>query len=138
RHAPEAVRSLWPLLREGRESVAEGLDQLFGAHEAVKLALAASLGYFHDDPARMSFVRFAIPQASYLMGGGHYIRGGSQSLSGRLVELIEAAEGVVETGREVAALVLGGECVIGAAHYGRGHSDPRVDYAPVIFGNAAP
>jgi phytoene dehydrogenase-like protein len=138
RHAPEAVRRLWPLLREGRASVAEVFDELFGADEAVKLALAANLGYFHDDPARMSFVRFAIAQASYLTGGGHYIRGGSQSLSSRLVALIEEAEGVVETGRDVSALVLGGECVIGAAHYGRGHGDPRVDYAPVIFGNAAP
>ncbi len=138
RHAPEAVRRLWPLLREGRATVAEVFDELFGADEAVKLALAANLGYFHDDPARMSFVRFAIPQASYLMGGGHYIRGGSQSLSGALVALIEEAQGVVETGREVSALVLGGECVIGAAHYGRGHADPRVDYAPVVFGNAAP
>jgi all-trans-retinol 13,14-reductase len=137
-HAPEAVRRLWPLLREGRATVAEVFDELFGTDETVKLALAANLGYFHDDPARMSFVRFAVPQASYLAGGGHYIRGGSQSLSGRLVELIEEAEGFVETGRDVSALVLGGECVIGAAHYGRGHSDPRVDYAPVIFGNAAP
>ena len=138
RHAPEAVRRLWPLLREGRATVAEVLDGLFGADEAVKLALAANLSYFHDDPARTSFVRFAIPQASYLRGGGHYIRGGSQALSARLVALIEEAEGVVETGRDVSALVLGGECVIGAAHFGRGHGDPRVDYAPVIFGNAAP
>ena len=138
RHAPEAVRRLWPLLREGRATVAEVLDDLFGADETVKLALAGNLGYFHDDPARMSFVRFAIPQASYLLGGGHYIRGGSRALSGRLVGLIEQAEGVVETGRDVFDLVLGGECVIGAAHYRRGHTDPRVDYAPVIFGNAAP
>jgi all-trans-retinol 13,14-reductase len=138
RHAPEAVRRLWPLLREGRASVAEVLDELFGTDETIKLALAANLSYFHDDPARMSFLRFAIAQASYLLGGGHYIRGGSRSLSGRLVELIEEAGGVVETGRDVSALVLGGECVIGAAHYGRGHSDLRVEYAPVIFGNAAP
>jgi len=138
RHAPEAVRRMWPLLREGRASVAEVFDELFGSDEAVKLALAANLSYYHDDPARMPFVRFAIPQASYLLGGGHYIRGGSQALSGRLVELIEEAEGVVHTGREVSALVLGGECVIGVAHHGPGHGDPRVDYAPVIFGNAAP
>jgi all-trans-retinol 13,14-reductase len=72
------------------------------------------------------------------LGGGHYIRGGSQSLSGALVALIEEAQGVVETGRDVSALVLGGDCVIGAAHYGCGHADPRVDYAPVVFGNAAP
>jgi all-trans-retinol 13,14-reductase len=138
RHAPEAVRGLWPLLREGRATVGEVLDGLFGADEAVKLALAANLGYFHDDPARMSFLRFAIAQASYLRGGGHYIRGGSQVLSGRLVELIEEAEGVIETRRDVSDLMLGDGCVIGAVHYGRGHADPRVDYAPVIFGNAAP
>jgi phytoene dehydrogenase-like protein len=138
RHAPEAVRRLWPLLREGRATVTEVLDEIFGTDEVVKLALTANLSYFHDDPARMPFLRFAIPQASYLLGGGHYIRGGSQTLSNRLVELTTEADGVVETGRDVFALVFGGECVIGVAHHGRSQSDPRVEYAPVIFGNAAP
>src|SRR6202035_4419923 len=84
RHAPEAVRRLWPLLGEGRATVAEVLDELFGRDEAIKFALAANLSYFHDDPARMPFLRFAIPQASYLLGGGHYVRGGSQALSSPL------------------------------------------------------
>lgn len=137
-HAGEAVRRLWPLLREGRATVSEVLDELFGPDEAVKLALAANLGYFHDDPANMSFVRFALPQASYLCGGGHYIRGGSQALSNRLVELIEGADGIVERGRDATALVMGGDRVIGVAHCGHGRCDERVDYAPVIFGNAAP
>jgi all-trans-retinol 13,14-reductase len=138
RHAPEAVRRLWPLLREGHATVAEVLDELFGRDEAVKLALTANLSYFHDDPERMPFLRFAIPQASYLLGGGHYVRGGSQALSSRLVELITEAEGVVETGRDVFALVFGGASAIGVAHYGRGRNDSRVEYAPVVFGNAAP
>ena len=68
RHAPEAVRRVWPLLREGRASVGEVLGELFGADEAVKVALAANLSYYHDDPDRMSFLSYAIPQASYLDG----------------------------------------------------------------------
>jgi phytoene dehydrogenase-like protein len=137
-HAPEAARHLWPLLREGRASVAEVLDELFGADEAVKIAIAANLSYYHDDPARMPFVRFAIPQASYLLGGGHYIRGGSRALSDRLVELIAEADGVVETGRNVYAIIFGDDRVMGVAHSGHAGGDIRVDYAPVIFGNAAP
>ena len=60
----------------------------------MKLALAANVGYYHDDPDRMLFLRYAIPQASFLIGGGHYVRGGSQALadgsparSGRLAAL---------------------------------------------------
>ena len=84
-HAPEAVRRLWPLLREGRASVGEVLRDLFGADEAVKLMLAGNLIYYDDDPERTLFLDYAIAQASYLAGGGHYIRGGSQALSNRLV-----------------------------------------------------
>jgi all-trans-retinol 13,14-reductase len=137
-HAPEAVRRLWPLLREGRATVSEVLDELFGADEAIKLALAANLSYFHDDPAEMPFLRFAIPQASYLVGGGHYIRGGSQALSDRLVTLIREANGLVETSREVDTLIFGEDRVIGVAHHGRGDADISVEYAPAVFGNAAP
>jgi phytoene dehydrogenase-like protein len=42
-HAPEAVRKLWPLLREGSATLNDVLHELFGDDEAVKLALAANL-----------------------------------------------------------------------------------------------
>lgn len=138
RHAPEMVRGLWALLREGRATVSEVLEELFGAEEAIKLVLAANLNYFHDDPARIPFLRFAIPQASYLLGGGYYIRGGSKALSDRLVALIREANGAVETSREVATLIFDGYRVIGVAHHGRSAADVSVEYAPVVFGNAAP
>jgi hypothetical protein len=70
RHVPEAVRRLWPVLREGRATVSEVLGELFGGDEAIKLTLATNLGYYHDDPDRMLFLRYAIPQASYLMEAG--------------------------------------------------------------------
>ena len=68
-HAPEAIRTLWPVLRDGRATLGDVLRELFGTHEAVKLALAANLIYYHDDPDKMVFKRFAVAQASYRLGG---------------------------------------------------------------------
>jgi phytoene dehydrogenase-like protein len=138
RHAPEAVRRAWPLLREGRATVGEVLGELFGADEAVKVAVAANLSYYHDNPDRMSFLRYAIPQASYLTGGGHYVRGGSAALTGGLVGLIREAGGMVEAGREVDTLLVNLAGVSGVRHRARGGEDLAFDDAPVVFGNAAP
>jgi all-trans-retinol 13,14-reductase len=137
-HAPEAVRKLWPLLRDGRATVAEVMTELFGADEAVKLALAANFVYYHDDPERMLFLRYAIPQASYLIGGGHYVRGGSQALSDRLVALIKEAGGTLLAGREADALIVENGRIAGVGHHARDGSNRRVDRAPMVFGNAAP
>ncbi len=137
-HAPEAVRRLWPLIREGRATVGEVFDELFGADEAVKMALGANLGYWHDDPNSMLFLRYAVAQASYLIGGGHYVRGGSVVLSNRLVALIREADGVVENGREADTLLLDGRHIAGVGHHVRDGTDPRTAFAPVVFGNAAP
>ncbi len=137
-HAPEAVRSLWPVFRHGRAALSEVLDELFGADEAVKFALAANLIYYHDDPDRMLFLRYAIPQASYLAGGGHYISGGSRALSDRLVALIRQAGGTLEAGREADSFLIEGGRIAGVGHHARGGGDERQDKAPTIFGNAAP
>ena len=137
-HAPEAIRSVWPLIREGHATVGEILGGLFGADEPVKVALAANLGYYHDDPDRMSFLRYAIPQASYLAGGGHYVRGGSAALTSRLVALIREAGGTVEPGREVDTLLVNLTGISGVRHRKTGGEDLEFDYAPVVFGNAAP
>jgi all-trans-retinol 13,14-reductase len=137
-HAPEAVRKLWPLLRDGRATVGEVMNELFGEDEAVKLALAANFVYYHDDPDRMLFLRFAIPQASYFIGGGHYVRGGSQALSDALVALIKQAGGTLLAGREADALLVEKGRIAGVGHRARNGSDPRIDKAPIVFGNAAP
>jgi phytoene dehydrogenase-like protein len=138
RHAPEAVRRVWPLLREGRATVSEMLGGLFGEDEAVKVALAANLSYYHDDPDRMSFLSYAIAQASYLTGGGHYLRGGSAALTNGLVALIREAGGIVEAGREVDTLLVNVLGVSGVRHRKPGADEVAFEYAPVVFGNAAP
>ena len=112
--------------------------RLFGDDEAVKLALASNLPYYADDPEAMPFISYAIPQASYLLGGGHYIRGGSQVLSDRLVAIIREAGGEAETDRDVNTILLEGDNVRGVLHGARSGDDAKEEFAPVVFGNAAP
>jgi len=137
-NAPTLPWRLWPLIRDRHATLSEVLGRLFGDHEAVKLALASNLGYYTDDPDTMPFISFAIPQASYLIGGGHYIRGGSQVLSDRLVAIVRDAGGEVEAGREVETILLDGNRVRGVRHRGQAGGDVREELAPIVFGNAAP
>jgi phytoene dehydrogenase-like protein len=137
RNAPALLR-LWPLIRDRHATLSEVLQRLFGDDEAVKLALVPNILYYTDDADTMPFVAFAIPQASYLIGGGHYVRGGSRILCDRLIAIIREAGGEAEVGREVRAVLLDGGRVRGVRHLARGTDDPREDFAPVVFGNAAP
>jgi phytoene dehydrogenase-like protein len=138
RHAPALPWQLWPLLRDRHARLSEVLQHLFADDEAVKFALASNLAYYTDDPDTMPFAAFAIPQASYLSGGGHYIRGGSQVLTDRLVAIVRETGGEVEAEREARGILLGAGRVCGVRHRGHDGGDLREDFAPVVFGNAAP
>ena len=146
RKAPKTLpRQLWPLIRDRHATVSEVFNVLFGSDEAVKFALASNLAYYHGNPPkRMPFIGFAIPQASYLLGGGHYIRGGSQVLTDRpggrdRARRGRGGEAKRQGGRAHAIVVEGGGVnVCGVRHYARGEHDLREDRAPVVFGNAAP
>ena len=135
-NAPTLPWRLWPLIRDRHATLSE--VWLFGNNEAVKLALASNLGYYTDDPDTMPFIQFAVPQASYLIGGGHYIRGGSRVLSDRLVAIIREAGGDVEAGREVEIILLDGNRTRGVRHRARKTGDVGEELAPIVFGNAAP
>ena len=137
-NAPTLPWRLWPLIRDRHATLSEVFGRLFGDNEAVKLALASNLGYYTDDPDTMPFIHFAVPQASYLTGGGHYIRGGSQVLSDRLVAIVREAGGQVEAGREVETILLDGNRTRGVRHRAPKTDDVREELAPIVFGNAAP
>jgi len=137
-NAPTLPWRLWPLLRDHGATVREVFRRLFGEHEAVKVALASNLAYYSDDPETLPFLSYAIPQASYLFGGGHYICGGSQVLADRLVAIIRDAGGEAETNREVHSILLSGDSVRGLCHRAPGGDDTKEESAPVVFGNAAP
>jgi len=72
----EALGALLDLLsgfRDWRLPLSQKLEQVFGDNEAVKCALAANLSYYHDDPATLWWVFFAIAQGGYLLSGGRYV-----------------------------------------------------------------
>ena len=137
-NAPILPLRLWPLIRDRHANLSDVFCRLFGNDEAVKLTLASNLGYYTDDPDTMPFIAYAIPQASYLLGGGHYIRGGSQVLSDRLAAIVCGAGGELQANREADVILLEENRVRGVRHRARDGGDPREDFAPVVFGNAAP
>jgi phytoene dehydrogenase-like protein len=125
------VASDWPL------SLSQKLDNVFGDHEAVKCAIAANLSYFHDDPATLWWIYFAMAQGSYLQSGGRYVQGGSQRLSSALARAIKLAGGEVLVRRVVTTMAFGADTK-SITHTAKDGSDPQTVEALRIIGNAAP
>ena len=89
RENANALLKLVPAIGDWKMSLSQKLDAVFGDHEAVKCALAANLSYFHDDPATLWWMFFAMAQGSYLQSGGRYVQGGSQRLSSALARAVQ-------------------------------------------------
>ncbi len=139
-HSPDSLNALIELLPEPADwplSLSQKLDRVFGDHEAVKCALAANLSYFHDDPATLWWIYFAMAQGSYLQGGGRYVQGGSQRLSSALARAIKLAGGEVLVRRIVSAIAPGDDDK-SIIHTAKDGSDPRTVQCVRIIGNAAP
>ncbi|MGO9992774.1 MAG: phytoene desaturase family protein [Steroidobacteraceae bacterium] len=138
-HGAELPFRLWPVLRTVRASLSEVLQRHFGGHEAIKIALAANLPYYGDDPDRMWWIAYAIAQGGYFHGGGNYLKGGSQVLSDRLVDRIRGSGGEALTGRTVVDVLLGEHNEVSGVRYrSRGGGDEAIAKAPVVFANASP
>jgi phytoene dehydrogenase-like protein len=81
---------------------------------------------------------FGMAQASYLTGGGHYLKGGSRSLTEALLVSIRGAGGETRSERNVTGILLDDAGhVTGVEHRAHGGS-AEVVHAPLVFGNAAP
>jgi len=120
-------------------SLSQKLDAVFGDDEAVKCALAANLSYFHDDPATLWWIHFAMAQGSYLQGGGRFVQGGSQRLSSALARAIRAAGGEVLLRRVATGIALDAQGGAGAVtHTAKDGSDSRTVECDRVIGNAAP
>jgi phytoene dehydrogenase-like protein len=101
-----ALAKLGPVVRGWRLSLAERFDRAFGDNEAVKCAFAGNLAYYHDDPATLWWVFFAVAQGGFLASGGRYIRGGSRCLSEALARALTSAGGDVLLGRSATKIVI--------------------------------
>lgn len=108
---------LFPVLfpntvKASRTALGDYLDGHF-QDEDLKLKLIANLQYYHDDPYTMSMIYFAVAQASYVKGGGHFVKGGSQQLSDYLAEIIRSNGGTVLLGKEVTHIEVQDDTVAG-------------------------
>lgn len=74
--------------------------------EQLKLLLTTNVLYYGDDPYNLSLLYFAVAQAGYIRGGGHYIKGGSQKLSDYLTHCIESRGGQVILGKKVEKILV--------------------------------
>ncbi len=139
-HAPTLPLTLWPLLRDMRRSLSEVFADLFGDDELPKIALAANLGYFGDDPDRLWWVYFARGARRLPVRRRCLHQRGLSALSRSLAGVVEAEGGAVLTGRTVTEILLDDD---GRAT-GVAHTDPRRlrtargRARAVLFGNAAP
>ncbi len=138
-HGLELPYRLWPVMRDMRSSVSDVLKRDFGDNEAIKIALAANLNYWSDDPDRMWWLFYAVAQGGFLQGGGNYIKGGSQVLSDRLVARIRERDGKALTGQTAVEILLGEQGMVTGVRY-RTHETGKdtVAHASVVFANASP
>ena len=134
-----ALLKLVPIIGDWKMSLSQKLDAVFGDHEAIKCALAANLSYFHDDPATLWWIFFAMAQGSYLQSGGRYVQGGSQRLSSALARAVKNAGGEVLVRRIVGAVALDSAGRVSAVtHTARDGSDPKTVEGLRVISNAAP
>src|SRR3569623_1539878 len=132
-----ALMSVAPALRDWQLSIAKKLQQAIGDNEALKCALAANLCYYHDDPATLWWVYFAMAQGGLLLSGGRYVHGGSQRLSSALAREIKKAGGETILRRVVTAIDKDGG-TFHVHHTARNGSDPKTVEGARIICNSAP
>ena len=92
--------ALRPLARDWRASTADMLERFFGADDAAKCAVGATIGYYADDAHNLAWPFFAIAQAGFLKSGGVFVKGGSRVLSMKLAKIVSQAGGSVLLGRD--------------------------------------
>jgi phytoene dehydrogenase-like protein len=129
---------IWPLIKHDSKTVGEALDECV-ADPNLKKTILANIGYYHDDPYAASMIFFAAAQGSYLSGGGHYVKGGSQRLSDRLARAITDNGGTVKLRRRVTKIVTADGRVTGvrfANPTARGPQGEETAAAPAVVANA--
>lgn len=87
---------------KGKEdkSIGEFLDEII-KDEDLKLVLLGNLGYFHDNPYKLSYYYYLNAQGSYYAGRANFVKGGSQKLSDALSQVIKSNGGDVRLKHEV-------------------------------------
>ena len=126
------------LLKDEKTSVGDLMDRLF-CNEELKLTLLANLGFYTDDPYKMSLVYFSSGQASYMGGGAYFIKGGSQVLSDYLASIIMENGGEIRYKSLVDEIVIENGKAVGIKYKSKkqGKEYSETIYGKQIIANAA-
>lgn len=126
------------LFRAARRTLAQTLDEDFGADEIGKCVAGALLPYFDDDAGALSFLLYAGIWSRYCASGSWYFKGGSGALTAALVGRIKAAGGEALRRAEAREFQIDEDGRAASVAY----TDDRVAThhaaAPVVFVNCAP
>ncbi len=128
------------IVKASRTNLGKFLDDHI-KNEELKLILQGNLLYYHDDPYSMSMVYFSAAQSSYINGGGHFIKGGSQQLSNYLKSVIENNQGQVLMGKTATEILMKDSRVAGVVYqdsFNQGEAKTTVLADKVIANCAIP
>ena len=126
------------VVKTSRTTVGKWLDKNI-INEELKLILTANILYYGDDPYNLSLLYFSVAQASYIGGGGHFIKGGSQQLSNYLTSVIEKNGGQVLLGKNVTQILVEQGVAKGVVYYDSFNTEIKSVQvnADLVIGNAA-
>jgi phytoene dehydrogenase-like protein len=130
---------LYPKLVQYRNTtVGDFLDAMFD-DEMLKLVLVANILYYHDDPRKLSLFWYCLSQGSFISGGVHFIKGGSQVLANYLASYIREHGGEVLLSHRVDEILVDHGCAVGVRYTKtRGHMRPEgMRKARIVVANAA-
>ena len=141
--APTILRELLTgglprLLAQVPRRLGPELDRRFGDDEAVKCVLGAILGYFDDDPARLSFLLYAMNWAHYCAGGSWNLAGGSAALTRALVETVREAGGSAQRRAQVTRVLTDAAGRAAGVVWTDAAGAEHEARAPVVLAGAAP
>jgi len=126
------------IVKTSKSSLGHWLDKHI-QDEELKLILTTNLLYYGDDPYTMSLMYFSVAQASYIGGGGHFIKGGSQKLSDYLSQYIQSHGGQVLLGNKAENILIENGQASGVQFRDAFNetSEPVTIYADAVIANAA-
>lgn len=120
------------------KTIGEFLDAII-ENDELKLILLGNLGYFHDDPYTLSLGYYLSAQSRYFIGGGNFIKGGSQNLSNYLASYIKKNGGKVLLNNMVTSVLVEDDKAVGVKYTATNnvHQMSYTAYASQIVANAS-
>lgn len=118
-------------------TIGKYLDKHF-KNEDLKTILLGNIGYYGDDPQKISLLFYAIAQTGYYRYGGAYIQGGSHQLPDSMADIITQNGGKILTMQEVTKIIMKDGKAVGVKYRSKlKDAKESVAYADTIIANTA-